>query len=109
MLAVPTHIILKLEETARAALNDAILREIVDNLRRHAQIARQSVSCDRRKGRLSVGVLFFVILVGSFHGSYKVAAPPSSVMNSRRPIIRSPRRRGRAARLEMIYRAPWRS
>ena len=36
------------------------------------------------------------------------AAPPSSVMNSRR-FIRSPRRRGRAAWSELRGRAPWRS
>ena len=36
------------------------------------------------------------------------AAPPSSVMNSRR-FIRSPRRRGRAATAGFRGRAPWRS
>ena len=46
-------------------------------------------------------------MVGSFPGcwaraasGHAVAAPPSSVMNSRRLIIRSPRRRGRAASAE---------
>src|SRR5262245_44816041 len=94
MLAVAAHTILKLEETARAALNDASLREIVDNFRRHAQIARQSVSCDRRKGRPGVGVLFFVILVGSFHRSSRerraaecrdeIAPPHYSITSSAR-------------------------
>jgi len=35
--------------------------------------------------------------------------PPSSVMNSRRLIIRSPRRRGRAASAALRGGAPWRS
>ena len=39
----------------------------------------------------------------------RAAAPPSSVMNSRRLIIRSPRRRGRAASAARRGRAPWRS
>ena len=38
----------------------------------------------------------------------RAAAPPSSVMNSRR-FIRSPRRRGRAESVEFRGRAPWRS
>ena len=37
------------------------------------------------------------------------AAPPSSVMNSRRRIIRSPRRHGRAAWPGYRGRDPWRS
>ena len=37
---------------------------------------------------------------------HAAAAPPSSVMNSRR-FIRSPRRRGRAASAERQGRAPW--
>src|SRR5215831_10521569 len=37
------------------------------------------------------------------------AAPPSSVMNSRRRIIRSPRRQARGACLEHRYQATWRS
>ena len=39
---------------------------------------------------------------------HAAAAPPSSVMNSRR-FIRSPRRRGRAATAARRGRAPWRS
>jgi soluble lytic murein transglycosylase-like protein len=37
------------------------------------------------------------------------AAPPSSVMNSRRSIIRSPHRRGLSASVGYRSRAPWRS
>jgi hypothetical protein len=36
-------------------------------------------------------------------------SPPSRVMNARRPFIRSPRRRGRAASAAPQARAPWRS
>ena len=42
-------------------------------------------------------------------GGHDTAAPPSNVMNWRRPIIRSPRRRGRAATRAHRGRAPWRS
>src|SRR5262249_25826786 len=54
-------------------------------------------------------------MVGSFADCARVttghiaAAPPISVMNSRRPIIRSPRRRGRATWAAPSGRAPWRS
>jgi hypothetical protein len=41
VLAISAHTILKLEQAAGAALNDALLRQIVDNLRPEA--ARQSV------------------------------------------------------------------
>src|SRR5262249_39030487 len=37
MLAISAHTIFKLEQTAGAALNDALLRQIVDNLRRHPE------------------------------------------------------------------------
>src|SRR5262245_59610909 len=63
VLAISAHTILKLEQTAGAALNDALLRQIVDNLRRHPKAARQSVGRDRRKRRLPVGLAFFLILV----------------------------------------------
>src|SRR5215472_8931950 len=43
VLAISAHTIFKLEQTAGAALNDALLRQIVDNLRRHPKTARQSV------------------------------------------------------------------
>src|SRR6516225_5393452 len=43
VLAISPHTIFKLEQTAGAALNDALLRQIVDNLRRHPKTARQSV------------------------------------------------------------------
>ena len=43
VLAISAHTIFKLEQTARAALNDALLRQIVDSLRRHPKTARQSV------------------------------------------------------------------
>ena len=43
VLAISVHTIFKLEQTAGAALNDALLRQIVDNLRRHPKTARQSV------------------------------------------------------------------
>src|SRR6516164_50290 len=43
VLAIPAHTIFKLEQTAGAAVNDALLRQIVDNLRRHPKTARQSV------------------------------------------------------------------
>jgi|SRR5262245_10348412 len=43
VLAISAHTIFKLEQTAEAALNDALLRQIVDNLRRHPKTARQSV------------------------------------------------------------------
>jgi hypothetical protein len=43
VLAISAHTIFKLEQTAGAALNDAFLRQIVDNLRRHPKTARQSV------------------------------------------------------------------
>jgi hypothetical protein len=67
VLAISAHTIFKLEQTAGAALNDALLSQIVDNLRRHPETARQSVGSDRRKRRLTVGRVFFVILVASFH------------------------------------------
>src|SRR6516162_5410583 len=43
VLTISAHTILKLEQTAGTALNDALLRQIVDNLRRHPKTARQSV------------------------------------------------------------------
>jgi hypothetical protein len=43
VLAISAHTIFKLEQTAGAALNYALLRQIVDNLRRHPKTARQSV------------------------------------------------------------------
>src|SRR5262249_15637781 len=43
VLAISAHTIFKLEQTAGAALNDALLRQIVDNLRRHPKTARESV------------------------------------------------------------------
>src|SRR5262252_8478467 len=67
LLAISAHTIFKLKQTAGAALNDALLREIVDNLRRHPKTARQSVGRDRWQRRLPVGLVFFLILVASFH------------------------------------------
>jgi hypothetical protein len=43
VLAISAHTIFKLEQTAGAAVNDAFLRQIVDNFRRHPKTARQSV------------------------------------------------------------------
>jgi len=40
VLAISAHAIFKLEQAAGAALNDALLRQIVDNLRRHPKAAR---------------------------------------------------------------------
>ena len=43
VLAISAHTIFKLEQTAGTALNDALLRQIIDNLRSHPKTARQSV------------------------------------------------------------------
>ena len=43
MLAVPADAIFKWKEPGRAALDDAGLCQVVDNLRRHAKTARQGV------------------------------------------------------------------
>ena len=43
VLAISAHTILKLEQTAGTALDDALLHQIVDSLRRHPKTARQSV------------------------------------------------------------------
>ena len=43
VLTISAHTILKLEQTAGTALDDALLHQIVDNLRRHPKTARQSV------------------------------------------------------------------
>src|SRR5262249_28543899 len=99
VLAISAQTIFRLEQTAGAALNDPLLRQIVDNLRRHPKTARQSVGRDRRKRRLLIGLVFLLVLVASFHRQL------SSVMNSRR-FIQSPRRRERVLMAARRVRAP---
>jgi hypothetical protein len=61
VLAISAHTIFKLEQTTGAALNDALLHQIVDNLGRHPRQRARVLAETAGSGASSVGMVLFFL------------------------------------------------